>query len=372
MKKFMWFLVLSCSPAWAYAQSYPAYVTDGKSLSKIDLSTLETTNVGDFPSTLGTGTFPLQLSYDRTRRVLYAFDPGGGNIWTIDKDTAQTQGPFHLPEVVDSSGHTVGLSMAAFCYWTDTFYVLGISSDSGGMSLISINPSGWEVVGVADYERPALFFGVTCAAFDDWNGTLLAAGWYPRGFKFNPPGVGVLAATSLNLGSPVTEAGFTDYQGNPVLSMTVDPVSSDLFAIDAGPAGYSPPQLIRIKRGDAATVTPIAQVQVPWGGIAFEEPPPSVTTQIGLMVPETMIQGDQSQLAGVTVTASDGSVPMGKVQLSFSGFGTFTHELADGSTCYTLDSLPAGTYQVQATYPYQGNYPACSSDIYTLTVSASP
>ena len=56
MKKFMWFLLLFCSPAWTYAQNYPLYVTDGKSLSRIDLNTQTKTKIGDFPAPLGTPT----------------------------------------------------------------------------------------------------------------------------------------------------------------------------------------------------------------------------------------------------------------------------------------------------------------------------
>jgi hypothetical protein len=53
------------------------------------LSTQTLTKVGDFPSPLGPQTpvgTNLQLSYDWTHHILYAFD--GVNFWTIDKDTA--------------------------------------------------------------------------------------------------------------------------------------------------------------------------------------------------------------------------------------------------------------------------------------------
>jgi hypothetical protein len=146
MKKFMWFLLLSCSPAWTYAQNYPLYVTDGKSLSRIDLSTQTKTKVGDFPAPLGTptpvGTF-LELSYDWTHHVLYAFD--GANFWAIDKDTAQTQGPFPIPKAIDSSGHPVSkYFLGTYCSRNDTFYVLGFGSN--GFSLVSLNPFGMEVL----------------------------------------------------------------------------------------------------------------------------------------------------------------------------------------------------------------------------------
>lgn len=351
MKKFLWLLLLLCNPAWTYAQSYPLYLTDGKSLSRMDLSSLTTTKVADLPPALATD--QLRIFYDWTNHFLYAFD--GANFWTINKDTAEIRGPFPLPPVPASN-----FVAAAFCSQNNTFYLIGYPH------LIAINASGWEVVSVTDFEPFAL--ETSCATVDTWNETLLVAGWAPTRAHYMPPDRGIFEALSLNLGTPVTEAGFTDYQGNPVLSMTVDPVSGDLFALDRGPFGDEPVVLIRVARGNATKVTQV--VQAPWKSITFGEAP-SIPTKITLSVPQSIVSGDRTQFVDVTVTAADGSTPTGKVDLTFGGFGTFTHELANGSTQYTLYSLPLGTYQVQASYLSQNGYAVSTSDPQPLTVSAA-
>ena len=57
--------------------------------------------------------------------------------------------------------------------------------------------------------------------------------------------------------------------------------------------------------------------------------------------------------------------------MSYSGFNAdppFPHPLVNGTTAYTLDGLPAGTYQLTATYAAQGDYRA-SHQTALLTVT---
>src|SRR5205807_2099255 len=87
----------------------------------------------------------------------------------------------------------------------------------------------------------------------------------------------------------------------------------------------------------------------------------SVATSIRIDVPSSITQNDHNVRAVVTVTAADGSTPAGQVTMSYSGFqgeAPFAHTLANGSTAYTLDSLPAGTHTLTAIYPAQGKYQA--------------
>lgn len=100
---------------------------------------------------------------------------------------------------------------------------------------------------------------------------------------------------------------------------------------------------------------------------AFGQAPPIATTTT-MNLPGPITQGDTSFLDIVTVASADGLGARGTVQITFSGFGTFTHTLTNGSTNYTLYSLPIGTYQVQASYPAQGLYAASTSTVQTLTV----
>lgn len=97
-------------------------------------------------------------------------------------------------------------------------------------------------------------------------------------------------------------------------------------------------------------------------------PPQLVHTTISFTAPTTMVQGDRSIGAFVTVTAADGSVPSGQVVMTYSNFGSFIHTLVNGSTEYTLYSLPVGTYVLQATYPAQGKYTASITTTHVLTV----
>jgi hypothetical protein len=107
--------------------------------------------------------------------------------------------------------------------------------------------------------------------------------------------------------------------------------------------------------------------------LAIVLPPSPIPTAIAMSLPASIVQGDRTHFDGVAVAATDGSTPTGTVQLTFSGFGTFSHTLAaDGATKYTLHSLPVGTYQVQASYPAQGRYAASKSDVQTLMVVAGP
>jgi hypothetical protein len=102
-------------------------------------------------------------------------------------------------------------------------------------------------------------------------------------------------------------------------------------------------------------------------------PPPSmITTKISIQVPAQIQVGDHSKTADIAVTAADGSVPTGKVTLSFGPFGTFQHDLIGGKTSYTLYSLPAGTYSLQAKYLGDGNYAASQAGPVSLEVSAVP
>jgi len=134
------------------------------------------------------------------------------------------------------------------------------------------------------------------------------------------------------------------------------------FALAALPAGVYHVQATYPRQGNYGPITsPVQEITVR---------PSAIATQITLTIPAAIMQGDQTQLASVTVAAADGSTPTGNVQLTFSGFGTFTHDLVNGSTQYSLFSLPAGTYQLQASYAAQGSYLASTSAIQTLTVSA--
>src|SRR5207245_3256906 len=54
---------------------------------------------------------------------------------------------------------------------------------------------------------------------------------------------------------------------------------------------------------------------------------------------------------------------------SFDGGLPFPHPLVNGATAYTLFGLPAGTYQLTATYAAQGNYQASQART-VLTVTA--
>src|SRR5207245_735497 len=87
-------------------------------------------------------------------------------------------------------------------------------------------------------------------------------------------------------------------------------------------------------------------------------------------VPPSIMQGDHNVRAYVTVTAADGSTPSGQVTMAYTGFDgglPFPHPLVNGATAYTLFGLPAGTYQLTATYAAQGNYQASQART-TLTV----
>src|SRR5437667_366706 len=70
-----------------------------------------------------------------------------------------------------------------------------------------------------------------------------------------------------------------------------------------------------------------------------------VATSIRIDVPSSITQNDHNARAVVTVTAANGSIPSGQVTMSYSGFqggAAFAHTLVNGSTAYTLDSLPVG------------------------------
>jgi hypothetical protein len=99
-------------------------------------------------------------------------------------------------------------------------------------------------------------------------------------------------------------------------------------------------------------------------------PGPEPTTTTTISCPSSIAHGDASARATVTIGASDGSVPTGPVQLTFSGFGTFTHYLQNGRTQYTLNSLPVGTYTLTANYPGYGTWPPSQSDPVNLIVGA--
>jgi len=82
------------------------------------------------------------------------------------------------------------------------------------------------------------------------------------------------------------------------------------------------------------------------------------------------MQDDHNVRAYVAVTAANGSTPTGNVTLSYSSFDggrPFEHTLVNGATAYTLYGLPAGIYQLTATYAAQGNYQASQART-TLTV----
>src|SRR6266849_3358290 len=86
-----------------------------------------------------------------------------------------------------------------------------------------------------------------------------------------------------------------------------------------------------------------------------------VATVITINVPPSIMRNDPNARAVVGVTAADNSIPTGQVTMSYSGFQggfPFPHPLVNGTTEYTLDSLPEGTYQLTATYTAQGNYQA--------------
>ena len=88
-----------------------------------------------------------------------------------------------------------------------------------------------------------------------------------------------------------------------------------------------------------------------------------------------MKPGDTSQTVTVKVTAADGSIPSGKIDLVFNDRAdeTADHTLdSTGQTVFTLYSTPAGTYQIHANYPAQGNYNQSATPDQTLTVSNSP
>jgi hypothetical protein len=360
MRQFLCFALLFCSPALAYTQSCALFVTDGKSLSQIDLSTQTMTKVGDFPSPLATNS--LQLSYDWTHHVLYAFD--GANFWAIDKDTAQTQGPFRIPKATDSSGHTVSdYFLGTFCYRNDTFYVLGVGSN--GYSLVTLNPFGMEVLEVADYPGPFVQ-QTTCATYDDLNDALLVGGFVvERGNRISM----AFRATPLNLTTPATPASFL---GNGVggsvafFGMSVDPASGDLIV-----GGTSDGTFSRIKRGTGTIVERYHIADANAIGLAFGEPK-TTATQITLTLPAAIVEGDQTQFASVTVTAADGSAPQGKVELTFIAYDRFTQQftqdLVNGSAKFRLDALPADDYKVQAVYPRLGKYGAISSNVQEIVV----
>src|SRR5205807_13910 len=89
-----------------------------------------------------------------------------------------------------------------------------------------------------------------------------------------------------------------------------------------------------------------------------------VATSIRIEVPPSITQGDQKITANVTVTAADGSMPAGQVTMSYSGFQgdvPFAHTLVNGSSAYTLYSLPAGTYILTAGYAAPGKYQASTA-----------
>src|SRR5437879_4444685 len=78
-----------------------------------------------------------------------------------------------------------------------------------------------------------------------------------------------------------------------------------------------------------------------------------VATSIAIDVPSSIIQNDHNVRAYVAVTAADGSIPTGQVTMSFSGFQgsfPFPHMLVNGSTAYTLDSLPLESTHLTSTH----------------------
>src|SRR5207245_822079 len=86
-----------------------------------------------------------------------------------------------------------------------------------------------------------------------------------------------------------------------------------------------------------------------------------VATTITIHVPSSIVQNDHNARAVVAVTAADNSIPAGQVTMSYSGFQggfPFAHTLVSGTSAYTLDSLPVGTYQLTATYAAQASYQA--------------
>src|SRR5207302_7647359 len=139
-------------------------------------------------------------------------------------------------------------------------------------------------------------FQLTCATFDDWNGAILAAGFTPTHAHFLPPDRIAFQATPVNLGTPVTPVSFDAYIRGPndvpyYAAMSVDPDSGDLF-IGGGNV------FDRIQRGTPGVVQ---QYQVPGTnaiGFAFGEPT-SITTQLTLTVPSSIVQGDETQFATV-------------------------------------------------------------------------
>ena len=99
----------------------------------------------------------------------------------------------------------------------------------------------------------------------------------------------------------------------------------------------------------------------------------SIYTTTTLAAPASMVPGDKTKSATVTVTAVDGSTPVGSAIFTW-GPGTNTNVALDsfGTATFSLAGLAVGSYSLSAVYTPSGNYGLSNSIATQLIVATAP